>query len=114
MMAGKILFPVEGSFGSCLHPKKQDVRIFDLGFATPVRLTAGAAIDGVVKGSAAERAGSRNGDVLDESVDINPIASSLDEPIVLHVRRVGAPVTITYQPSAGMQPGMAWTSSCAR
>jgi len=77
-----------------------------------VRLTAGAVIDGVVRGSAAERAGLRNGDVLDESVDINPIASSLDEPIVLHVRRAGVPVTITYQPSAGTQPGMAWTSSC--
>jgi len=114
MMAGKILFPVEGSFGSCLHPEKQDVRIFDLGFATPVRLTSGVAIDGVVKGSAAERAGLRNGDVLDESVDINPIASSLDQPIVLHVRRAGAPVTITYQPAEGMQPGMAWTSRRVR
>jgi hypothetical protein len=112
MMAGKVLFPVEGSFGSCLHPARREVRIFDLGFATPVRLTAGATIDGVAKGSAADRAGLRNGDVLDESIDINPVASSLDQPIELHVHRAGTPLTIKYQPAAGTQPGMAWTSSC--
>jgi S1-C subfamily serine protease len=88
------------------------VRIFDLGFATPVRLMAGATIGGVAKGSAADRAGLRDGDVLAESVDINPAASSLDLPVTLRVLRAGVPVTVTYQPAGGSQPGMLWHSTC--
>lgn len=114
MMQGRIIFPAAGAFGSCMHAIKQDVRIFDLGFATPVRLSAGATIGGVVRGSAAERAGLRDGDILEESVDINPAATSIDQPVVLHVRRAGAPVTVTYQPGSGLQPGLAWTSRCLR
>lgn len=112
MMAGELIFPAQGAFGECLNASKKDVRIFDLGFATPVRLSAGATIDGVVKGSTAERAGLRNGDVLETSLDINPAASSLDMPVVLHVRRAGKPVVITYDPRGGSQPGLTWSSSC--
>jgi hypothetical protein len=112
MMAGTIIYPVQGAFGSCMHAAPQDVRIFDLGFATPVRLMAGATIGGVAKGSAADRAGLRDGDVLAGSVDINPAASSVDLPVTLRVLRAGVPVTVTYQPAGGSQPGMVWHSTC--
>lgn len=112
MMDGKIIFPAPGAFGPCMHSRKEDVRIFDLGFSSPVRLSAGATIGGLVKGSEAERAGLRNGDILDAGVDINPAAASLDEPVVLHVRRSGMPVTISFDPRGGSQPGLAWSSSC--
>ncbi len=114
MMQGKIIFPAAGAFGSCMHAIRQDVRIFDLGFAMPVRLSAGATIGGVRRGSAAERAGLRDGDVLEEGVDINPAATSIDQPVVLHVRRAGSSVTMTYQPGRGSQPGLAWSSRCVR
>ncbi|HEY4091373.1 MAG TPA: hypothetical protein VGN46_07640 [Luteibacter sp.] len=114
MMDGKIIFPTAGAFGSCLHASKDDVRIFDLGFTSPVRLQAGATISGVAKGSAAEKAGLRDGDVLVESVDTNPAAQSLDAPIVLHVQRADKSLTVTYAPQGGSQPGLAWNSSCVR
>lgn len=112
MMDGKIIFPVAGAFGPCMHARKQDVRIFDLGFSSPVRLNAGSVIGGLKQGSPAELAGLRNGDLLVTSTDINPAATSLDEPVVLHVRRNGKPMTISFDPRGGSQSGQAWTSSC--
>lgn len=114
MMQGKVIYPAAGAFGQCMHATKQDVRIFDLGFSKPLRLTAGLPIGGLVKNSPAEAAGLRDGDVLQKSVDINVIATSLDKPIVLDVLRDGKPRTITYSPSGGTQPGVAWTSSCVK
>ena len=114
MMQGEIIFPAAGAFGSCLHSTKVDVRIFDLGFSSPVRLLAGATIGGVVAGSDAERAGLRNGDVLVNGVDINPAAQSLDKRVVLKVRRGSELLTISFEPRSGSQPGLAWTSSCVR
>jgi S1-C subfamily serine protease len=71
-------------------------------------------VGGVKADSEAARAGLRDGDVLIEGVDINPVASSLDKPIVLKVQRDGKPLTISFDPRAGSQPGLAWTSSCVR
>lgn len=114
MMAGKLIYPSAGAFGPCLHATRSEVRIFDLGFSSPVRLLAGTTIGGLVKGSPAERAGLRDGDVLVTGVDLNPVAQSLDKPIVLHVNRAGTAKTISYDPRGGSQPGLAWNSSCVR
>ncbi|WP_426700991.1 hypothetical protein ACPPVV_16690 [Rhodanobacter sp. Col0626] len=114
MMSGNVIFPAKGAFDSCMQSRKEDVRIFDLGFSSPVRLIAGSTIGGLVHGSNAERAGLRNGDVLVTGTDINPMAESLDKPVVLHVRRSGKPMTIAFDPRGGSQPGLAWTSSCLR
>lgn len=112
MMDGNVIFPAKGAFGACMQSRKVDVRIFDLGFSSPIRLISGSTIGGLAQGSPAERAGLRNGDVLMTSTDINPAADSLDMPVVLHVRRNGEPTTIAFDPRGGSQPGLAWTSSC--
>ena len=112
MMSGRIIFPAAGAFGACMQSRRENVRIFDLGFSSPIRLNAGSIIGGLVRGSPAERAGLRNGDVLVTGTDIGPAATSLDEPVVLHVRRSGKPMTIAFDPRGGSQPGLVWTSSC--
>jgi len=112
MMSGNIIFPAKGAFGACMQSRRADVRIFDLGFSSPVRLITGSTIGGLVQGSPAERAGLRNGDVLVTGTDINPAADSLDKPVVLDVRRNGKPMTIAFDPRGGSQPGLEWTSSC--
>ncbi len=114
MMSGKVIFPAKGAFGACMQSRKKEVRIFDLGFASPVRLIAGSTIGGLVKDSPAERAGLRNGDVLVTGTDINPAAQSLDKPVVLNIRRDGKPMTITFDPRNGSQSGLEWVSSCLR
>lgn len=114
MMAGKVIYPAKGAFGGCMQSRKADVRIFDLGFSSPVRLLAGKTIGGLVHGSPAERAGLRDGDVLATGTDINPAAESLDVPVVLNVRRNDEPMTIAFDPRGGSQPGLVWTSSCLR
>jgi predicted metalloprotease with PDZ domain len=114
MMSGKVIFPAKGAFGACMQSRKEDVRIFDLGFASPVRLVAGSTIGGLVQGSPAERAGLRNGDVLVTGTDINPVDESLDALVVLHVRRNGEPMTVAFDPRSGSQSGLVWTSSCLR
>ena len=112
MMSGKVIFPAKGAFGACMQSRKEDVRIFDLGFSLPIRLVAGSTIGGLMQGSPAERAGLRDGDVLMTSTDINPVDESLDALVVLPVRRNGEPMTITFDPRRGTQPGLVWTSSC--
>jgi predicted metalloprotease with PDZ domain len=112
MMSGTVIFPAKGAFGACMQSRKEDVRIFDLGFSLPVRLIAGSTIGGLVQGSPAERAGLRNGDVLVTGTDINPMAGSLDKPVVLNVHRNDKSMTITFDPKSGLQPGLAWASSC--
>lgn len=112
MMEGKTIFPADGAFGACMHSRRTDVRIFDLGFATPVGLSAGSTIGGLVPGSRAAQAGLRDGDVLEARVDISPLFRSIDKPVELPVRRDGKSLTIRYNPSAGSTPGLTWTSSC--
>ncbi len=108
MMKGELLMPAPGTFGPCLTGIRRNVRVFDLGFARPVRLTQGETIGGVVNGSNAWKAGLRDGDVLRASVDINPLAESFTDPITLAVRRDGANQEVTYDPSDGSVAGMAW------
>jgi len=108
MMKGELLTPAPGTFGPCLTGVRRQVRVFDLGFARPVRLIQGETIGGVVKDSNAWKAGLRDGDVLRTSVDINPLAESFTDAITLAVRRDGANQSITYDPSGGSVAGMVW------
>ena len=85
------------------------VRLFDLGFAKPVRLMAGSTVFEVSSNSPAYRAGLRDGDVLTKSVDINPIASSFDAPIKLDLRSEAGARSVSYAPRGSAVKGMTWS-----
>jgi predicted metalloprotease with PDZ domain len=112
MMEGKLILPLQGAFGPCLSPHPAKVGIFDLGFTRPVRLVAGSVIEGVAAGSPAQRAGLLDGDTLVDSVDINPLASSLSTPIELRVRRDARLRSVRFDPHRASRAGLRWTSTC--
>lgn len=113
MMAGHLIMPVSGAFGHCLTGKTTHVGLFDLGFAKPVRVKAGSRVSGVVKGSNADKAGLRNGDVITKTIDINPIAESFDSSIHIPVRRGASSMVISYKPRSKLVQAMKWHLSPA-
>jgi predicted metalloprotease with PDZ domain len=108
MMAGHLIMPASGAFGSCLIGETTQVGLFDLGFAKPVRVTAGSRVSGVVKGSNADKAGLRNDDAITRSIDINPIAASFDSPIHIPIRRGASSMVISYKPCSKLVQAMKW------
>lgn len=113
MMDGQLIMPAPGAFGTCLTGGATKVGIFDLGFAKPIRVMANETVSGVVKGSNADKAGLRNGDVITETIDINPIAGSFDNLIHIPIRRGASPMMISYNPRSGWVTGMSWRLSSA-
>lgn len=111
MMDGQLIMPAAGSFGTCLTGSAIQVGIFDLGFAKPIRVMANETVSGVVKGSNADKAGLRDGDVITETIDINPIAGSFDNLIHLPIRRGSSSMMISYNPRSGLVPGTHWRLS---
>ena len=61
--------------------------------------------------SPAAEAGLRNGDILTQSLDLNPSYKSFRDAITLHVLRDKLQKTVTYNPHSGSYPGMKWTLS---
>jgi predicted metalloprotease with PDZ domain len=108
MMAGHLIMPTSGAFGPCLISQATQIGLFDLGFAKPIRVMAGSQVSGVVKGSNADKAGLRNGDVITESVDINPIAASFDRLIHIPIRRGASSMVISYRPRSTAVQAMKW------
>jgi len=113
MMDGQLIMPAPGAFGACLAGSATQVGIFDLGFAKPIRVMANGTISGLVKGSNADKAALQNGDVITETIDINPIAGSFDDLIHIPIRRGASPMMISYNPRSGLVPGMKWGLSSA-
>jgi predicted metalloprotease with PDZ domain len=113
MMDGQLIMPAPGAFGTCLIGNVTRVGIFNLGFSKPIRVMANETVSGVVKRSNADKAGLRDGDVITETIDINPIAGSFDSLIHLSIRRGASPMMISYNPRSGLVPGMRWHLSSA-
>lgn len=98
MIAGRLLTPPRGSFGPCFRVARVPGRVFQPGFDTaafsdPVRL-----VRGLIAGSAAARAGVRNGDRIVEVPNLQELEDDPSEPISLKVRRAGQPLTFSYLP----------------
>jgi hypothetical protein len=99
MVAGKFLVPPPASFAPCFRPEKRMERVFELGFDARVAGRPPARITGLVAGSAAERAGLREGDELAEPVFVGSrLVSQPYAMVTLKVLRDGAPAEITFLP----------------
>ena len=119
MLEGKLLLPVD-AFGEAVNSSPIKSGFFDLGFAEPVRLNAGSRVEQVRSGSPAERAGLRDGDILTESLDLNPAYRRFGDAITLHLLHDEVKKSVTYDPHLGAYPALKWnlsshenqTSSC--
>lgn len=98
MLAGAVQRPSGGAFGPCFTASTTTLRQFELGFAgksltKPVRI-----VEGLVPGSAADKAGLRNGDEILKPVGLDNIQSDQKLTVTWQVRRDGKTFSITYLP----------------
>lgn len=107
MVAGGLLKPPTNLYAPCLTVVRHDVRPFQLGFAR-ASLNDDRVVRELVPGSAADRAGVKNGDVVVESSDINDVRRDEALSLTLTLRRGEAQQTVTYLPRGTPVEGYGW------
>jgi hypothetical protein len=99
MVAGKFLVPPPGSFAPCFRPERRAERVFELGFDARVAGRPPASIAELVPGSAAARAGLREGDALAEPVFVgSQLVLEENATLTVKVLRDGATSEVTFLP----------------
>jgi hypothetical protein len=107
MVSGGLLVPPKDAFAPCLTVIPHAARPIELGFARS-SLNDDRIVRGLVPGSAAEKAGIRNGDVIVEVSDFDKVRRDETLPLKLTLRRDRAQVSVTYLPRGPAQPGYRW------
>ena len=106
MAAGKVIVPPSNALGPCLKPVAVNIRPFELGF-DEFELTK---VAGLREGTAAARAGIRNGDRIIKMSPAYKVAqhSSESQRIVLTIERDGKRSNVTYLPRGETVQGWRW------
>lgn len=108
MMSGALVVPPSNAFGPCFRRETASYRHFELGF-DPASLTASPRIvKGLIAGSAAARAGLRDGDEIAEPVVLERVQDKPDAELTLRLRRDGRPLDLTYLPRGKVVEGYRW------
>jgi S1-C subfamily serine protease len=107
MVAGRLLKPPANLYAPCLKVVVHPVRPFQLGFAR-ASLNDDRIVRDLVPGSAADKAGLRNGDVIVESSDINKVRGDEAERLTLVLRRGETQTTVTFLPRGAPVEGYRW------
>jgi len=98
MLAGKVISLPSDSFGPCFELTSAPMRRYELGFTPDVLTEPKRIVRGLVAGSAAERAGLRNGDEIVKPVPQDGIQNDQHALLHLIIRRDGSVQTISYLP----------------
>ena len=107
MAAGGLLKPPAEAFAPCFSVVSHPARPFELGFARS-SLNDARVVKDLVPGSAADKAGVRNGDVIVEVNDVNKVRADDTLAISLTLRRDGAQQTVSYLPRGAAVEGYRW------
>lgn len=97
MAAGGLLVPPADLYAPCLRVERHMVRPIQLGFARS-SLNDARIVKDLEPGSAAEKAGIRNGDVIVEAEDFNAVRKDQKRTFTLTLRRGNELRTVTYLP----------------
>lgn len=98
MKAGELMVPEPGDYGPCFTRYVGRARRFDLGFDPKSLVGDVKTIRGLVAGSAAERAGIRNGDVVTYAVAMDGVQGDQEATLTLQVTRGENRFSVTYLP----------------
>jgi len=98
MLAGATQLPESDGFGPCFRRITKPFRRFELGFESKILAERDRNVRGVIPGSAAERAGLRNGDVITVPIGLDGVQGKQDRTITYQVRRVDRVFPVTYLP----------------
>jgi predicted metalloprotease with PDZ domain len=108
MMGGKLVVPPSDAFGPCFERTTAPLRRYELGFDSAVLMEPSRIVRGLIAGSAAARAGLRNGDRIVKPVPQDGIQAEQSAPLTLLIERGGRTFPITYLPRGATVPAYQW------
>jgi len=108
MMSGKLVVPPSDAFGPCFERTTAPLRRYQLGFDSAVLIEPARIVRGLVAGSAAARAGLRNGDRIVKPVPQDEIQAEQSATLTLLIERDGRTFPITYLPRGETMPAYQW------
>jgi len=108
MMNGKLVLPSSDAFGPCFERTTAPLRRYELGFDSQVLMEPARIVRGLVPGSAAARAGLRNGDRIVKPVPQDEIQAEQRATLTLLIERGGRTFPITYLPRGATVQAYQW------
>ena len=108
MLAGAWMVPESGAFGPCFRRTTVRLRRYELGFEPKVLTEQPRVVRGLVAGSAAERAGLRDGDQILQPVGQDAIQGDQKRELELKIRRSGRDTSIRYLPRGEAVDAWQW------
>lgn len=107
-MQGATPLPSASAFGPCFTRVRKDLQRYELGFEPAVLTESDRIVRGLIAGSAAERAGLRNGDRILKPVPQDAIQGDQQALLTLHVGRDGVEFDVSYRPRGETVPAWQW------
>ncbi len=108
MLAGAWMVPESDAFGPCFRRTSARLRRYELGFEPKVLTEQPRIVRGLRAGSAAERAGLRNGDQILRPVGQDGIQGDQARELELQIRRDGREFAIRYLPRGETVDAWQW------
>jgi predicted metalloprotease with PDZ domain len=108
MMSGKLVVPPSDAFGPCFERTTAPLRRYQLGFDSAVLMEPSRVVRGLIPGTAAARAGLRNGDRIVKPVPQDSIQADQGATLTLLIERDGRTFPITYLPRGETVPAYQW------
>jgi hypothetical protein len=108
MLAGVLVVPESGAFGPCFQRTTRPMRRYELGFDSKVLIEPSRTIRGLIAGSAAQKAGLKDGDRILKPVPQDGIQGNQTEQLTLLIKREDKTFTVTYLPRGETVPAYQW------
>ena len=108
MMDGKLIVPASSAFGPCFERTTAPLRRYELGFDSQVLMEPSRIVRALIPGSAAARAGLRNGDRIVKPVPQDAIQADQSATLTLLIERNGRTFPITYLPRGAVVRAYQW------
>ena len=108
MLSGAVMLPEPGGFGPCFTRTTKMLRRYQLGFEPKVLTEPKRIVRGLIAGSAAERAGVRDGDEITQPVPQDRIQGDQEAVLTLKLLRDGNPLEISYAPRGEAVEAYQW------
>ena len=108
MTAGKLLAPPPNTYAPCFRRVAVQEYPQELGFDVLAYMGKPRVIKNLLPGSAAERMGLQNGDVVIEGSDVSDPSFKYDKPVTLKISRNGEELTFTFKAEGQAVTGYHW------
>ena len=108
MLSGATMVPQSQDFGPCFARTEKLLRRYQLGFEPKALIEPTRIVRGLISGSAADKAGVRNGDEITRPVPQDLLQGQQDGVLTLELMRDGKPFEVSYVPRDGTAEAYQW------